>query len=187
MKIRIQVNRGGSTILDITESMTVQELKAEIEKVLNVPTHAQKLILFSTVLGSDQTKLSEYHIKDNDMIFVLGFNVFGLVHVLAQRKLIFPTPTLSLKSSPSLGVVLDVSLCIKPNPGLAPSTNSAGPTGSCTSTRSGWGKSLTGTTGGPSTNGGHSRSSGSSGSFGSRAYQTCRKGGIRVESSSFAF
>ncbi|XP_028130624.1 ubiquitin-like protein 4B [Diabrotica virgifera virgifera] len=70
MKITIKCLNGGSTLVDVSETSTVAELKKTVEKDLKIPVFQQTIILHGKCLQDDKC-LSEYpKIKEGTKLYV---------------------------------------------------------------------------------------------------------------------
>ncbi|XP_056634616.1 ubiquitin-like protein 4A [Diorhabda carinulata] len=70
MKILVKCLQGGSTLLDVSESSTVSELKKLVQKNMRIPVFQQTLILFGKCL-QDEKCISDYpQIKDGTKLYV---------------------------------------------------------------------------------------------------------------------
>jgi len=67
MKITIKSLQGSQCTVDVTEDNVTDDIKAEVEKQLNIPKENQRLIYKGKTL-QDSTALKEYKIKEGDKL-----------------------------------------------------------------------------------------------------------------------
>nr|XP_023029863.1 NEDD8 [Leptinotarsa decemlineata] len=70
MKITVKYLKGGSILVDVTEKMTILELKQKIEKDFNIAASQQTLILQGKCLQDDKSVEDYPKIKDGAKVYV---------------------------------------------------------------------------------------------------------------------
>jgi len=88
MKIIIKTLQNTQTILEVQKDDTVVSVKQKIEELQKHPVSWQKLI-FSGKILSDESKLSEYNINENDFLVVM---VRKPVEKAGSSAALIPTP-----------------------------------------------------------------------------------------------
>ncbi|KAG5899408.1 hypothetical protein JTB14_020230 [Gonioctena quinquepunctata] len=82
MKITIKCLKGGSSLVDVTEKMTILELKQRIEKDINIPAPQQTLILLGKCLQDDKCVEDYPKIRDGTKLYVAIKKPESLMSVL---------------------------------------------------------------------------------------------------------
>ncbi|XP_013112844.1 ubiquitin-like protein 4A [Stomoxys calcitrans] len=82
MQIIIKVLKGQDCSLDVTSSTTIYQIKQEIEKKLNIPLSAQKILILGRTLNDDQPISAYPNIKDGTKLnlIVIKQDLKDIIH-----------------------------------------------------------------------------------------------------------